>query len=193
MAQPVQPKKAYHHGDLPTALLRSARAILEEQGITALGLRAITRHTGVSQTAAIPHFGNLTGLLSALATIGYEELAATLTPLLNKGPHAVGVAYVQFAMQHPGLFTLMFRSDVIDRKDPHLAAAAAKTSAMLTQCVGDLKGKHSAHTRAGARAALWAKVHGLAVLAIDGLLEALLTREGEGMTPDALIEDALRL
>lgn len=193
MAQPVQPKKAYHHGDLRAALLHSARTILEEQGIAALGLRAITRHTGVSQTAAIPHFGNLTGLLSAVATIGYEELASTLTPLLDKGPHAIAVAYVQFAMEHPGLFTLMFRKDVIDRKNPHLAAALAKTSAMLTQLVEDLNGQHPAHTRAGARAALWAKVHGLAVLAIDGLLEALLAREGGGMTLNALIEDALRL
>mgnify|MGYP000868083592 CR=1 FL=1 len=184
--------KAYHHGDLRAALLCSARTLLEEQGIAALGLRAITRHAGVSQTAAIPHFGNLTGLLSALATVGYEDLADALTPALPQGAHAAGTAYVRFAIRNPGLFTLMFRSDAIDRKEPDLAAASARTSAMLTQLIGSLEGPLLSQTRAGIRAALWGKVHGLAVLAVDGLLEPLLTFDGEEMSLDELIADALQ-
>lgn len=185
-------KKNYHHGDLRAALLHSARTLLEEQGIAALGLRAITRHAGVSSAAATPHFGNLTGLLSALATAGYEELAAALEPVLPEGAHAAGLVYVRFAMCNPGLFTLMFRSDLIDRSDPALAMAADRTSRMFTQLIDDLEDRLPQKTRAGTRAALWGKVHGLAVLAIDGLLDALLTSRGEGLTLEELLEDALR-
>ncbi|MFT8719588.1 TetR/AcrR family transcriptional regulator [Acetobacter sp.] len=184
--------KTYHHGDLRAALLRSARTLLEEEGITALGLRAITRHAGVSPTAAVPHFGNLTGLLSALATVGYEELADTLTPLMKQGAHAVGVAYVRFAMRNPGLFTLMFRSDVLDRQDPAFAAASARTSAILTQLVDEVRPAQIGRSHAATRAALWGKVHGLAVLAVDGFLEILLTNEKEKLSLEELIEDALR-
>ncbi|MBE7619482.1 TetR family transcriptional regulator [Komagataeibacter sp. FXV2] len=183
--------KAYHHGDLRAALLRAARSIVEEQGIAALGLRAITRRAGVSSAAAAPHFGNLTGLLSALAIIGYEELAAALAPAMEKGAHATGMAYVRFAILNPGLFTLMFRSDAIDRGLPALAQASGRTSDMLTQVIGAMKEPHAARTRAGTRAALWGRVHGLAVLAVDGFLDMLLARDGAGMTLEELVEDAL--
>ncbi|MCE2563690.1 TetR/AcrR family transcriptional regulator [Komagataeibacter sp. FNDCF1] len=189
--QPV--RKTYHHGNLRAALLHSARDLLEKKGITALGLRAITRHAGVSAAAAIPHFGNLAGLLSVLATIGYEELAHALAPTLGQGTQqAAGMAYIRFAMDNPGLFTLMFRSDAIDRTEPGLVHASARTSAMLTQLIGSLPGPHAARTRAGTRAALWGRVHGLAVLAIDGQLDALPSLEGQSMSLEALVEDALR-
>ncbi|GAL98714.1 MULTISPECIES: TetR/AcrR family transcriptional regulator [Acetobacteraceae] len=185
-------KKTYHHGDLRAGLLSSARMLLEEQGISALGLRAITRHAGVSSAAATPHFGNLMGLLSALATVGYEELAVALEPVLEEGAHAAGLVYVRFAILNPGLFTLMFRSDVIDRNEPALAAARARTSGMLTRLIDSLGGQQPQRTQAGTRAALWGKVHGLAVLAIDGFLDVLLSSQGEGLSLEDLLEDALR-
>ncbi|MDT8871966.1 hypothetical protein RAA17_14570 [Komagataeibacter rhaeticus] len=73
----------------------------------------------------------------------------------------------------------MFRSDAIDRAVPALAAASARTSAMLTQLLGTMPGPQGARTRAGMRAAQWGRVHGLAVLAIDGMLDALLAAEGK--------------
>ncbi|SAY48592.1 Bacterial regulatory proteins, tetR family [Komagataeibacter rhaeticus] len=184
--------KTYHHGNLRVVLLATARDLLEEQGIAALGLRAITRRAGVSATAAIPHFGSLSGLLSVLAAAGFDELAEALAPVLAQGAAAAGLAYVRFALRNPGLFTLMFRSDAIDRAVPALAAASARTSAMLTQLLGTMPGPQGARTRAGMRAAQWGRVHGLAVLAIDGMLDALLAAEGEDLSLDALVADALR-
>lgn len=190
--EPQESKKNYHHGNLRAELLRSARALLEQPGSAVPGLRAITRHAGVSSAAASPHFGNLTGLLSALAATGHEELAAALEPVLDKGPHAAGLVYVRFAMNNPGLFTLMFRSDVTDRTDPALATAAARTSRILTRLVDHLQAHQPQRTCAGTRAALWGKVHGLAVLAIDGFLDAMLSSQGEGMSLEDLLRDALR-
>ena len=37
-------KVTYHHGDLRTALVHSALALLEEEGAAALSMRAVARH-----------------------------------------------------------------------------------------------------------------------------------------------------
>ena len=44
-------RRSYHHGDLRNALLNAARAILEEESLAALSLRAVARKAGVSHAA----------------------------------------------------------------------------------------------------------------------------------------------
>ncbi|WP_408901913.1 TetR/AcrR family transcriptional regulator [Novacetimonas pomaceti] len=187
------PKSPYHHGGLPAALLQSARHLLEKRGIGALGLRAITRHAGVSATAAAPHFGNLTGLLSTLAATGYDELADAMEAARTHGPRTVGLAYVHFALANPGLFTLMFRSDAIDRDHGQLARASARAFSCLAALAdGGRAGPPGASSRAAVMAGLWGKVHGLAVLATDGLLSPLVGTKDGPATLDALVAAALR-
>ncbi|WP_308718797.1 TetR/AcrR family transcriptional regulator [Komagataeibacter xylinus] len=182
-------KSSYHHGDLQKALLYTARLMLEKDGIASLKLRAITRNAGVSATAATPHFGNLTGLLSALAAQGFDELSEAMSPVYAKEPRDVGLAYVRFAIANPGLFTLMFRSDAVDSDHPALATASAGAFARLAALPASDQPGISPEA---AMACLWAKVHGLAVLAIDGLLAALIRHSGTALTIDQLVEEAFR-
>src|SRR5687768_417739 len=63
----------YHHGDLHEALLRAAEAILEREGFAGLTLRAAAREAGVSHAAPTHHFGDMTGLLSELAALGFRK------------------------------------------------------------------------------------------------------------------------
>lgn len=165
-------KSHYHHGDLPSTLLHSARILLEQDGIASLKLRAITRHAGVSATAATPHFGNLSGVLSALAAIGFDELSAALSNTRHKTMRDIGLAYVRFAIANPGLFTLMFRNDSIDRTTPELEKASEKALSCLASLV-DQNTELTPLDRTTHTASAWAKVHGLAILAIDGQLQAL--------------------
>ncbi|GBR53747.1 TetR family transcriptional regulator [Neokomagataea thailandica NBRC 106555] len=168
----IETKPRYHHGDLPNALLHSARILLEQDGITALKLRAITRHAGVSATAATPHFGNLAGILSALAAIGFEELSAAMSSTHGKTPREIGLAYIRFAIANPGLFTLMFRNDSVDRTTPDLQKASKKALSCLTPMVSH-NTTATAFDNATQIASIWAKLHGLAILALDGQLQAL--------------------
>src|SRR5213593_1800207 len=62
----------YHHGALHDALLKAAERVLERDGLAGLTLRAVAREAGVSHAAPTHHFGDLTGLLSELAAIGYR-------------------------------------------------------------------------------------------------------------------------
>ena len=68
----------YHHGDLREALLRTAEAMLERDGLAKLTLRAVAREAGVSHAAPSHHFSDLAGLLSALAAVGFRRFAAQM-------------------------------------------------------------------------------------------------------------------
>src|SRR4051794_3955329 len=113
------PKAAapYHHGALRAALLDAAEAVLERDGLQGLTLRAVAREAGVSHAAPTHHFGDLTGLLSELAAIGFRRFGAAMqsaaasgATLQEKGlAHALG--YVAYARAHPGMHGLMFRTE----------------------------------------------------------------------------------
>src|SRR3982751_372137 len=68
----------YHHGALRDALLEAAERVLERDGLPGLTLRAVAREAGVSHAAPTHHFGDLTGLLSELAAIGYTRFNAAM-------------------------------------------------------------------------------------------------------------------
>ncbi len=68
----------YHHGALRQALVAAALEILEQEGLGALGLRAVARRVGVSQTAPYRHFADKAALLAATARAGFEALDAAL-------------------------------------------------------------------------------------------------------------------
>src|SRR5437899_11099004 len=63
----------YHHGALHDALLEAAERVLERDGLAGLTLRAVAREAGVSHAAPTHHFGDLTGLVSELAAIGFRQ------------------------------------------------------------------------------------------------------------------------
>ena len=180
------PKSArpYHHGDLKQALLVEAERILEAEGIQALTLRAAARGVGVSHTAPQNHFGDLTGLLSDLAADGHRRFGTVLTEATATAGddpraklRAMGRAYVTFARDHPGLFTLMFRSERLDAQRPALKDAIVAQRKALRDAVVTATGPRdetrpelvAARTTAG-----WALVHGYAMLMLEGRLRGTL-------------------
>ena len=161
------PNAPYHHGDLRNALLEAALVILEREGEAGLGLRDLARAVGVSPAAPYRHFDSRAALLEALAVTGFQRFTAamarvaaqdTLDPL-----QAMGKTYVLFALHNAALFRLMFSPQLRRDNRPGLRMAADAAFATLRQVSGG-------DTRAGRIAALaaWARVHGLAVLLLDG-------------------------
>ena len=111
----VEKLTRYHHGDLRTALLTVAEAMLERTGVEALSLREITREIGVSNNAPRRHFPSKQSLLDALALQGFAQLgqlldhaAASDEPDFLQRLLAVARANIGFAKQHRALFRLMF-------------------------------------------------------------------------------------
>src|SRR5882757_7557151 len=125
-------KTTYHHGDLRAACLDAAMELLEEGGETALSLRAVARRAGVSPAAPYRHYADREALVSAVAAIGYRELAERLaavhpSPSTPEQLAAVAVAYVRFALERPALFRIMF-GEPCDRGDDERVAATAAVS-----------------------------------------------------------------
>lgn len=194
-----KPKRpdSYHHGSLREALLQAAERILEREGINGLTLRAAAREAGVSHAAPKNHFGDLSGLLSELAAVGFERFVATMQVNVRDidPPGArmasIGRGYVAFARAHPGLFLLMFRSERLDMSRPALRAAVDASARVLSGAVGESRGEKVESTltlpQAASIIAAWSLVHGFAMLLLDGRLEGLLARLPPGADADTLL------
>jgi AcrR family transcriptional regulator len=166
-------KATYHHGDLRVALVRAAMGVLEESGETALSLRAVARRAGVSPAAPYRHYADREALVSAVAAVGYRELAGRLaaahpSPSTPDQLARVATAYVQFALERPALFRIMFTEPCDRDNDERIAATA-----IVSQYVRSIVERTFPHGDAEALAtAIWALVHGLAFLYLDGKLDA---------------------
>ncbi len=182
-------KESYHHGDLRRALLDAARQLAEERGIDGFTLREVARRAGVSHAAPYHHFADKTALVEALAIETYKRLAQALQKACDgKGGNAldrlcaIGIAYVEFAMEHPAEFRLLTRFEVCpppsdtrlmgDFALPPLEEAANGAYHVLTGTIEEgQKDKLVAEGDVeGLALTCWASVHGLAVLLLDGLI-----------------------
>jgi len=152
----------YHHGDLQAALLKAAGKALEQKGVASLSLRDAARRAGVSHNAPYRHFPDREALLAALASEGFALLAEQL-----RGPQGpeLGVAYVQFALQHPQRFRLMF-------------GGVSPIGDAARQAYGAVLDAYKALPRPElAAAAAWSLMHGLAQLLLEGHLPEASARE----------------
>jgi AcrR family transcriptional regulator len=106
-------RDTFHHGDLRRALLASAWEVVEERGAASTSLREVARRNGVAASSALHHFGDKTSLLAAVAEEGFRQLtmqaAAAGEGVTDKKEHLrrFFLAYVRFALEHPGIFKLM--------------------------------------------------------------------------------------
>lgn len=172
----------YHHGDLRSALLRAADTELVEKGVEDFSLRGVAKRAGVSHAAPAHHFGDVTGLLTALAAVGFERFVAMQRARQQKAEEngraqlvAAGLGYIDFAMANPALFRLMFSSNRPDHNDPILARAARAAFDHLVQGVKQLRGvdPHGHEAAMLDVMAAWAIAHGLADLMNAGRLRYL--------------------
>jgi AcrR family transcriptional regulator len=147
--------------------------LLEESGETALSLRAVARRAGVSPAAPYRHYADREALVSAVAAVGYRELADRLaaahpSPSTPDQLASVAIAYVQFALERPALFRIMF-TEPCDRDNDERVAATAAVSQYVRAIVERTFPQADAEALA---TAIWALVHGLAFLHLDGKLDA---------------------
>lgn len=198
----VKSEAPYHHGALREALLQAAERVLERDGLAGLTLRAVAREAGVSHAAPTHHFGDLTGLLSELAAVGFRQFNAAMasssdsatTPL--ERALARPKAYVAYAQAHPGMYGIMFRTERLDYSRPSLHEAAEASFAGLANAVGMMRqerisGDALTLNQGAAIARAWSMVHGFTMLLLDGRLEDILGRLPEGTTPERLLEAML--
>lgn len=168
--------RPYHHGNLRAELVSAGIAMLEEVGLGGLTLRGIAARAGVSHAAPQRHFGNLRGLLTAIAAEGFRRHAAATRAVLREGAArevrrlAALEGYAAFARAHPELFRLMFSDLHCDLADPELREAGAESYGVLADIARGLDPEGGPDAQRKAEVFLWSLAHGYATLAISGML-----------------------
>ncbi len=170
-------KRPYHHGDLRTALLRAGEEELEEKGCDRFSLRSVAKRAGVSHAAPAHHFGDVDGLMGALAATGFKRMLdmqkarqAEAPPDAEEQLVQTGLGYIDFALACPSLFRLMFGNIGISTGDQVLQENAEAAFNHLVTHVSAITGGQvdtDPQTRTNV-ASVWAMVHGLADLMIGG-------------------------
>jgi AcrR family transcriptional regulator len=167
--------RPYHHGDLRAALLAAAEAELAERGMEGFSLRSVAKRAGVSHAAPAHHFGDVQGLLTALAAEGFRQFLAAQAAreaVAENDPAsqlvAAGQGYVDFAIARPALFRLLWQSERPDFTDADLGQASLAAYQHLVDQVMATGGRSTAD-----EAAAWAVAHGLADLLAAGRLKSV--------------------
>jgi AcrR family transcriptional regulator len=183
-------KSAYHHGDLRNALIQGALKLMEKDG-ESFSLRDLAKRVGVSAPALYSHFADKETLLVAVAVAGFNQMADELQAAIGAvaDPErqfvCMGQAYVQFGMDNPALYKLMFSGEELPAKRfkfPELQEAGNRCFQALSGMLAEMQ--KSGFMRPGHLEldsfTIWAHVHGLASLIITGRVECM-SEQVEGM------------
>jgi AcrR family transcriptional regulator len=190
-------KKEYHHGDLRQALIIAAENILKTEGYESLTLRHCAKAAGVSQSAPAHHFKNLTGLLTAVATRGFQTLAADMKATLlelHKGEETDGLklmarSYLKFARKNSALYRVMFSYE-LSKNDPDFNKVFIENVKLLESQVYARSANKLREPLEVAAFKTWAIAHGFIHLVLDERLH-LVFGEKKTLNTESEIEDAL--
>jgi AcrR family transcriptional regulator len=170
--------KPYHHGDLRAALIQAALGLIAEVGPQAFTLREVARRADVSHNAPYRHFRDKDELLAVLAAEGFERLTTSMNETAAAGVDALdrfrlcGLGYVEFALEWPQHFQVMFDSPDCFAKYPEHEAVGKLAFRTLLGFIVECQAAHSLPPGDPQPISLlaWSIVHGVAKLAGTGHL-----------------------
>jgi AcrR family transcriptional regulator len=183
MARRAAKKTGYHHGDLRRALIDAALELVAREGPGAVSLRELAARVGVTHAAPYRHFKNKEELFATVAEEGFKMFRDALIAGRDRGGSSsreqlvqTGIAYVRFAVEHPGHFKVMFsrlgdpQSDV-----PGVVDEGATAFQVLVDCI--IAAQAAGVLRPGdplqQSLFAWSGVHGLSMLLVEGSLKTM--------------------
>jgi len=168
----------YHHGDLKNALVKAGVEILTREGLGGLSLRKVAKQAGVSHAAPYSHFADKQALIAAISTEGFKQLYSQIKSVLeeHRGDAETLLletawAYVQFALNAPDRFKLMFSSVLEKEKEyAEFVEISQENFVQLVEIVEICQGagilKHGASEVVAV--SVWSTVHGFTSLLLEG-------------------------
>jgi AcrR family transcriptional regulator len=184
-----KPLNTYHHGDLRDALVQAALQQVELTGPETVSISALAKKLGVSQPAPYKHFADREALLTAVTAEAFRQFNAMLRESIRKpSKHSklsrLAQATLAFGLGRNGIYRLMFASRIIAcaPRDGELPKAALETFDLLLEAleapaVGFLREQHALR--------IWASLHGVVMLAEQGLLTGQIAH----ITREQLVDD----
>ncbi|MEG9438253.1 WHG domain-containing protein [Edaphobacter sp. HDX4] len=150
------------------SILATALEQVESEGVENLAIRSVAAKLGLAPNALYRYFESLAALKAALA----EEARLQMLEIMQKaagrkGPsetiRAISEAYLRFAQQRPRVFALYLKTSGPDSHTPQCARNTEFFLEQVTRVYGEEQAWKASH-------ALWAFLHGLAVLLDAGVL-----------------------
>ena len=174
----------YHHGDLEKAILETAMQMLERSGIADLSMRDIAKQIGVSHQAPYKHFASKAEVLLAIRSEGFKKLAEETRRATASHPRsprlqleAATLSYVRLALKSPAVYQLMFGGQIRpEQVEPEHQASAQDALAALA-VIFQPGGAPFSDTAMLRTRLVWAMVHGIASLRLNGFM----TQQSEGV------------
>lgn len=170
----------YHHGNLRETLLSQGLILLESSQGTGFSMRELTRIIGVSANSVYRHFANKEELLIALAIHGFEQLLTLQAKAIQQAPDSrqgfilSGKEYIDFAIQHPALFRLMYGRFAVTKADDNLKAMANLAYTGMLYAIANILDVPIEDEKAKILAIKsWSVVHGLSHLLVEGQFDDL--------------------
>jgi AcrR family transcriptional regulator len=172
-------KNDYHHGNLKDTFLEIALDFIKTDDVENLTLKVLSDRTGTSRSAIYRHFASRDALIETMIQGGFDDFDKCISPILHDKNKSLidrfylsGKALIDFALENPNLYRLLFgkkyahiREQLVSIEDETCSGFGALKSAIEEgQQAGILK-KEDAHQQS---IVIWASLHGLASLMIDG-------------------------
>jgi AcrR family transcriptional regulator len=172
----------------------AAASLFAAGGVGAITIRDIARTLGRSPMGLYRYFADREEILAFVRAEAFDRFADALETAFASGgdafarARAVGRAYLDFALQNPNAYRLMFDLDPPDEaKHPELRRAARRAGETVTRHVKDLVAAGIVHgDPLVVGNALWAASHGVIVLHLAGRLPP-------GMSVEELYFETMRL
>lgn len=174
--------RSYHHGNLRNTLITAAAELIDERGSIDFAMIDAARRAGVSSAAPYRHFKDKDALLEAvchLAFLGltqrFQEVADRHDPGASETIVALGDAYIDYMLEHRNFYDLMWgdhgsramdsNSDIL-KQSGFTVLLRATEAWCLREGLSDVSPQQLAIK-------LWAMVHGLTTLSMNGKIERL--------------------
>ncbi len=165
-------------------IVQASTELIREQGLSALSMREVARRAGVSHQAPYYYFADREAIIGAIAEQGFRIMrdyversarAAGATPL--GAIIASGRAYLEFALENPEHFRVMFRRELVaPERHPNVVGEGMHACETFYRIVdsavaADLPAEPNVDSFF---LLCWSVVHGLACLTLDGPLDIVM-------------------
>jgi AcrR family transcriptional regulator len=167
-------RRAYHHGNLPLALINAALEAIAENGLEKFTLREAARRAGVSPGAPYRHFPDKESLLAAVAFECTARLGRAMEEAVAAAPddplarfRASGIAYVRFAVTSPAHFRVMGLPGIADQIERQHVVDTWRAEQRAALAAAQRAGRLAAGSLDAIQLAATALMYGLARMIVD--------------------------
>jgi len=148
--------------------------LVEDEGVESLAIRSVASTLGLAPNALYRYFESLGALKAAVAEEARLQMLEVMQKAVGrKGPaesiRAISEAYLRYAHEQPRVFALYLKTSGPDSDIPQCTPLCARNTEFFLDQVTRIYGEKRAWEAA---LALWAFLHGLAVLREAGVLSA---------------------